>query len=167
MFCRKSVPRNFAKFTESLFNKVAGLFFNKVAGLRPAALLKMRLWHKCFSVNLVKFSRTPLQNTSGRKLLKLRNSNTFLHIYLLQKKNWITENYWKQKEAVVCMCIWIIIFTWCFCVHWLYKMQIKYTKSTNSRRNGEGNTVAVDSRFISKAKKKVRLTPKATIGGVP
>ena len=45
-------------------------------------------------------------------------------------------------------------------------MQIKYTKSTN-RRNGEGNTVAVDSRFISKAKKKVRLTPKATIGGVP
>ena len=47
-------------------------------------------------------------------------------------------------------------------------MQIKYTKSTNSRRNnGEGNTVAVDSRFISKAKKKVRLTPKATIGGVP
>ena len=45
-------------------------------------------------------------------------------------------------------------------------MQIKYTKSTNSRRNGEGNTVAVDSRFISKIKKKVRLTPKATIGGV-
>ena len=34
-------------------------------------------------------------------------------------------------------------------------MQIKYTKSTNSRRHGEGNTVAVDSRFASKAKKKV------------
>ena len=45
-------------------------------------------------------------------------------------------------------------------------MQIKYAKSTNNRKNGEGNTVAVDSRFISKAKKKVRLTPKATTAGV-
>ena len=84
---QKKCSQKFRKIhTQSLFNKVAGLFLNKVTGLRPAALLKMRLWHKCFSVNLVKFSRTPLQNTSGRKLLKLRNSNTFLHIYLLQKK---------------------------------------------------------------------------------
>ena len=27
--------------------------------LRPATLLKKRLWHKCFSVNFVKFLRTP------------------------------------------------------------------------------------------------------------
>ena len=26
---------------------------NKVSGLRPAALLKKRLWHRCFPVNLV------------------------------------------------------------------------------------------------------------------
>ena len=40
--------------------------FLKVAGLRPATLLKKRLWHKCFPVNFVKFLRTPfLQNTSG------------------------------------------------------------------------------------------------------
>ena len=45
------------------------LFFNKVAGLRPATLLKKRPWHSCFSVNFVKFLRTPfLQNTSGRLL---------------------------------------------------------------------------------------------------
>ena len=35
-------------------------------GLRPATLLKKRLWHRCFPVNFAKFLRTPfLQNTSG------------------------------------------------------------------------------------------------------
>ena len=34
--------------------------------LRPAALLKKRLWQRCFPVNFAKFLRTPfLQNTSG------------------------------------------------------------------------------------------------------
>ena len=38
--------------------------------LRPAGLLKRRLWHRCFPVNFAKFLRTPfLQNTSGRLLL--------------------------------------------------------------------------------------------------
>ena len=42
------------------------LFFNKVAGLSPATLLKRRFWHRGFSVNFVKFLKTPfLQNTSG------------------------------------------------------------------------------------------------------
>ena len=51
VFCRKSVLRNFAKFTgKHLFQS---LFFNKVAGLRPA------LWHRCFSMNFAKFLRTP------------------------------------------------------------------------------------------------------------
>ena len=46
------------------------VFFNKVAGLRPATLLKKRLRHRFFSVNVAKFLRTPsLQNTSGRLLL--------------------------------------------------------------------------------------------------
>ena len=36
------------------------LFFNKVAGLRPATLLKKRLWHRCFPVNFVKLLRAPL-----------------------------------------------------------------------------------------------------------
>ena len=35
------------------------LFFNKVAGLRPANLLKKRLWHRHFPVNFSKFLRTP------------------------------------------------------------------------------------------------------------
>ena len=33
--------------------------FNKVAGLRPPALLKNRLWQRCFPVNFAKFLRTP------------------------------------------------------------------------------------------------------------
>ena len=41
-------------------------------GLRPATLLKKRLWHRCFSVNFAKFLRTPFsQKTSGLLLLCL------------------------------------------------------------------------------------------------
>ena len=66
---RKGVLRNFAKFTGKHLRQ--SLFFNKVAVLRPATLLKKRLWHRCFPVNFAKFLRTPfLQNTSGRMLLK-------------------------------------------------------------------------------------------------
>ena len=67
---KKGVLRNFTKFTGK--HLCQSLFFNKVAGLRPATLLKKRLWHRCFPVNFVKFLRTPfLQNTSGRLLLGL------------------------------------------------------------------------------------------------
>ena len=43
----KKCFRNFAKFTGKHMCK--SLFFNKVAGLRPATLLKKRLWHMCFT----------------------------------------------------------------------------------------------------------------------
>ena len=36
------------------------LFFTKVEGLRPVTLLKKRLWHRCFLVNLAKSLRTAL-----------------------------------------------------------------------------------------------------------
>ena len=63
----KDVRRNFTKFTGK--HLCQSLFFNKVADLRPATLLKKRLWHRCFPVNFVKFLRTPfLQNTSERLL---------------------------------------------------------------------------------------------------
>ena len=48
------------------------VFFNKFAGLRAATLLKKKLRHNCFPVNLVKVLRTTyLQNTSARLLLIL------------------------------------------------------------------------------------------------
>ena len=66
---KKGVLRNFTKFTGK--HLCQSLFFYKVVGLRPATLLKKRLWHRCFSVKFVKFLRTPLlQNTSGRVLLR-------------------------------------------------------------------------------------------------
>ena len=45
--------------------------FQKIS-LRPATLLKKRLWHRCFPVNFARFFGTLfLQNTSGRLLLFL------------------------------------------------------------------------------------------------
>ena len=57
VFCRKGVLRNFSKFTGK--HLCQSLFFNKVAGLRPATLLKKRLWHRCFLANFAKFLRAP------------------------------------------------------------------------------------------------------------
>ena len=53
---KKDVLRNFPKFTGKHLCQV--LLFNKVAGLRPATLLKKRLWRRCFPVNILKFLRT-------------------------------------------------------------------------------------------------------------
>ena len=70
VFCKKALLRNSTKFTGK--HVWQSLFFNKVAGLRPATLLKKRLWHRCFPVNFVKFLRTPfLRNTSRLLLLSI------------------------------------------------------------------------------------------------
>ena len=47
LFCKKGILKNFAKFT------------GKHLCLRPATLLKKRLWRRCFPVNFVKYQRTP------------------------------------------------------------------------------------------------------------
>ena len=43
---RKGVFKNFVKFTRK--HLCQSLFFNKIAAIRPATLLKKRLWHRCF-----------------------------------------------------------------------------------------------------------------------
>ena len=55
MFCKKGVLGNFTKYTGR--HLWQSLFF-KSCSLRPATVLKKRLWHRCFTVNLVKFLRT-------------------------------------------------------------------------------------------------------------
>ena len=57
VFCKKGALRNFTKLTGK--HLCHGLFFNKTAGLRPAILLKKRLWHRFFPANFAKFLRTP------------------------------------------------------------------------------------------------------------
>ena len=61
---KKSLLKNFAKFTGK--HLCQNPFLNKFAVLRPATLLKKRLWHSCFPVHFAKFLRTPIwQDSSG------------------------------------------------------------------------------------------------------
>ena len=58
---------------ENTCARVSFLIKLQAWGLRPATLLKTRLWHRCFPVN---FQRTPLlQNTLWRLLLTGSKSN--------------------------------------------------------------------------------------------
>ena len=54
VFYKKSVLRNFEKITGKHLCQRP-----QTSGIRPATLLKVRLWHMCFFVNFVKFLRTP------------------------------------------------------------------------------------------------------------
>ena len=77
MFCRKGVLKNFAKFTGN--HLCQSLFFNK--DLRPATLLKKRLWHRCFLVNIAKFLRAPFFTEQLRWLL--------LRVYVQMTYNYV------------------------------------------------------------------------------
>ena len=58
-----------------------------VNSLRPANLLKRRLWHKCFLVNFTKFLRTSFsQSTCGR--LFLRSARCFLLYLCVSSYKW-------------------------------------------------------------------------------
>ena len=54
---KKCVLRNFTKITGKHLRQ--SLFCNKVAGLRPATLLKKRIWHRCLLVTFGEFLRIP------------------------------------------------------------------------------------------------------------
>ena len=61
LLCKKDVLKNFAKFTGKLSWRVT--FFNKIAGWR-AAVLKKRLWHRCFFYEFYEiFKNTFLHST--------------------------------------------------------------------------------------------------------
>ena len=75
VFCKKGDLRNFAKFSRK--HPCQSLFFSKVVGLRPATLLKIRLWHRCFPVNFAKFLRTPLLTEHLRWLLMVVPLNLY------------------------------------------------------------------------------------------
>ena len=63
---KTGVLRNFTKSQENTCARVS------FCSLRPATLLKKRLWHRCVPVNFAKFLRAPfLQNTFGRLLVSI------------------------------------------------------------------------------------------------
>ena len=67
MFFKKDVLKNFSIFTGK--HLCWSLLLNKWQVFRSAALLKKRLQHSCFPVNIAKFLRTAfLQNISGGRL---------------------------------------------------------------------------------------------------
>ena len=74
---KKGVLRNFGIFTWKYLWQSLFLIKLQALGVRPASLLKKRLWRKCFPVNFAKFLGTPfLQNASGWLLLaKLPDPN--------------------------------------------------------------------------------------------
>ena len=57
VLCEEGVFRGFAKFAGDRLCR--SHFFNKVASMRPVALSKRRLGHRCFPVGIAKFLRTP------------------------------------------------------------------------------------------------------------
>ena len=71
VFCKKVVLGSFPKFTGK--HPCQSLFFNKVAC--QAALLKKRLWRRCFPVNFTKFLRTPFLTEQLRWFLLKIKSN--------------------------------------------------------------------------------------------
>ena len=96
--CKKGVLGNFAKFTGQ--HLCQNLFFNKVVGLRPANLLKKRLWHSCFPVNFAEFLRTPFLTEHHRWLLL--NAKVFTCKILIATKKrsfvWETSSFPSYQE---------------------------------------------------------------------
>ena len=93
-FCKKTFLRNFGKFTGK--HLCQSLLFNKGWGIRPATLLKKKLWHRCFPVNYAKFLRSTFHRTppglllSGNELqnlLKLLIQNSIIEIKKMRKRS--------------------------------------------------------------------------------
>ena len=92
VFCKIGVLRNFAKFTGKYL--CLSLFLDKVTGLRPATLLKERLWHRCFPVNFTKFLKTLffMEHLRWLPLFKF-NETQPIHVY---------KRYALKKKSVAC-----------------------------------------------------------------
>ena len=102
MFRKKGVLRNFAKFT------------GKHLCLRPASLLKKRLWHRCFLLNFVKFLRTlffiehlwwlllifleksNFKSLKNKKIIKEQRLSTVTETFLLNSGSLILQKYYVE-----------------------------------------------------------------------
>ena len=67
---------------------------------RPATLLKMRLWHRCFPVNFAKFQRAPflieyLQWLLLKKYFTLQEKT--VSIWMIIKQRQTLKNYYHKK----------------------------------------------------------------------
>ena len=102
--CKKGVLRNFSKFTGK--HQCQSLFC-----LRPATLLKKRLWHRCFPVNFEKFLITLFLTEHLRWLLLCFDILTGAKhkvVHNVSIANWgkITDI---TRKIKICCCIWVCI----------------------------------------------------------
>ena len=120
----KGVLKNFIKFTGK--HLCRSLCFNKVAGLRPATLLKKRLWHRCFLVNFLKILRKPFQqNTSGGCFWQLikDSSQTIAHQWNFRKL--ITKAFSFLKNDPEILNVFLL---------WIFHPKIAMIKDSNLRK---------------------------------
>ena len=86
VFCKKGVPRNFAKFTRKYLYQ--SIFYERCR-LEACNFIKKQIRHKCFSVDFAKFLRTPLFAEHLQWLL----------LYLLLQKRFIVDARLGSKYA--------------------------------------------------------------------
>ena len=96
---RCSVKKMFLEISQNLQEKTCA----RDSVLRPATLLKKRLWYRCFLVNFAKRLRTPfltehlfLQNTSGGCFCHKPTSRSFS--FARHLNFWYERNKFKRKE---------------------------------------------------------------------
>ena len=70
VFCKKRCSQKFHKIHKK--TPVPESLFNKVAGLRPATLLKKRLWHRYFKVQPYSYERKTLELWPRKKNVVLQ-----------------------------------------------------------------------------------------------
>ena len=117
--------KNFAKFTGK--HLCQGLFFIKVSPLRPAALLKNRLWYRCFPVNFAKFLGTLFIEHFRWLLLILAflyRTSKYFHSTVniiteycdkrreissqFKKKKWRASEFFKKAQSFVKSCLYFV-----------------------------------------------------------
>ena len=101
---KKGILRNFSKFTGKHL-------YQSLFCMRPATLLKKRLWHRCFPVNFAKFLRTLFLTERLRWLLLCFDILTgakhkVVHNLLIANWGKITDI--TRKINIWC-CIWVCI----------------------------------------------------------
>ena len=95
-FCKKRCLKKFCKIHRK--TPAPESFLKKVSALRPATLLKKRLWNRCFPGNFVRFLRTTFfQNTAGRLLLIKLKVFCFVSFFVS-----IVFNWWETRRFFAC-----------------------------------------------------------------
>ena len=68
--------------------------------LRPATLLKKRLWHRCFPVNFAKFLKTPFLTEHFQWLLLKNLENLKLTSYSYSKAHYSKHVYMDKLNSM-------------------------------------------------------------------